>query len=97
MTPTRRSVPISAAAFGAAAATRAAGAPDHDWWKRAVCYQVYPRLVMDANGDGVGDLRGIEMRLDHLQRLGVDAVWLSTHFDSPDADNGYDIRDYRKV
>jgi oligo-1,6-glucosidase len=67
------------------------------WWKDAVVYQVYPRSFLDTNGDGVGDLPGITAKLDYLKALGVDVVWLSPHFDSPNADNGYDIRDYRKV
>ena len=67
------------------------------WWKDAVVYQIYPRSFLDTDGDGVGDLPGITARLDYLQALGVDVVWLSPHFDSPNADNGYDIRDYRKV
>jgi len=67
------------------------------WWKEAVVYQVWPRSFMDANGDGIGDLRGIIERLDHIAELGVDAVWLSPHYDSPNADNGYDVRDYRAV
>lgn len=67
------------------------------WWKAAVIYQIYPRSFMDSDGDGLGDLPGITARLDHLQALGVDAVWLGPHYDSPGADNGYDIRDYRKV
>lgn len=67
------------------------------WWKEAVVYQIYPRSFMDSNGDGIGDLRGITSKLDYLQRLGVNVIWLSPHFDSPNADNGYDIRDYRKV
>ncbi len=67
------------------------------WWKEAVVYQVYPRSFQDTNGDGIGDLPGITRRLDYLQQLGVNVIWLSPHFDSPNADNGYDIRDYRKV
>lgn len=67
------------------------------WWKEAVVYQVYPRSFYDSNGDGVGDLRGIVEKLEHIKGLGVDVIWLSPHFDSPNADNGYDIRDYRKV
>lgn len=67
------------------------------WWKEAVVYQIYPRSFYDNNGDGVGDLRGIIAKLDHIRGLGVDVIWLSPHFDSPNADNGYDIRDYRKV
>ncbi len=67
------------------------------WWKEAVVYQVYPRSFQDSNGDGIGDLNGITSRLDYLQKLGVNVIWLSPHYDSPNADNGYDIRDYRKV
>jgi len=58
---------------------------------------VYPRSFKDSNGDGIGDLRGVTSKLDYLQSLGVNVVWLGRHFDSPNADNGYDIRDYRKV
>ena len=67
------------------------------WWKDAVVYQVYPRSFKDSNGDGIGDLKGITEKLDYLKGLGVDVIWLSPHYDSPNADNGYDIRDYRKV
>ena len=67
------------------------------WWKEAVVYQVYPRSFKDSNGDGIGDLNGITEELDYLQQLGVNVIWLSPHYDSPNADNGYDIRDYRKV
>ena len=68
-----------------------------EWWKEAVVYQIYPRSFKDSNGDGIGDLHGITSKLDYLQKLGVNVIWLSPHFDSPNADNGYDIRDYRKV
>ena len=67
------------------------------WWKEAVAYQVYPRSFKDSNGDGIGDLRGITSQLDYIHGLGVNVVWLSPHYDSPNADKGYDIRDYRKV
>jgi oligo-1,6-glucosidase len=67
------------------------------WWKEAVVYQVYPRSFQDSNGDGIGDLNGITQHLDYLKKLGVNVIWLSPHYDSPNADNGYDIRDYRKV
>jgi oligo-1,6-glucosidase len=67
------------------------------WWKEAVVYQIYPRSFKDSNGDGIGDLPGITSELDYIKGLGVDVIWLSPHFDSPNADNGYDIRDYRKV
>jgi alpha-glucosidase len=67
------------------------------WWKHGVVYQIYPRSFMDANGDGIGDLRGIEQRLDHLAWLGVDAIWLSPCFPSPMADFGYDVSDYCEI
>lgn len=67
------------------------------WWKEAIVYQVYPRSFKDSNGDGIGDLKGVTSKLDYLQRLGVNIIWLSPHYDSPNVDNGYDIRDYRKV
>ena len=67
------------------------------WWRDAVVYQVYPRSFQDSDGDGVGDLRGIEQRLDHLAWLGVDALWLSPIYPSPMADFGYDVADYEDV
>ncbi|MHA7860167.1 alpha-glucosidase [Tessaracoccus sp. Y36] len=73
-------------------------APDPTpWWREAVFYQVYPRSFADSNGDGVGDIRGIIGKLDYLQQLGVDCLWLSPVFDSPNEDMGYDVRDYRAV
>ncbi|MBQ8519280.1 MAG: alpha-glucosidase [Agathobacter sp.] len=67
------------------------------WWKEAVIYQIYPRSFYDTNGDGIGDLRGIIEKLDYLEDLGVTAIWMSPIYDSPNDDNGYDIRDYRKI
>ncbi|RME38912.1 MAG: glucohydrolase, partial [Deltaproteobacteria bacterium] len=67
------------------------------WWKEAVIYQIYPRSFMDSNGDGIGDLPGIISRLDYLAFLGVDVLWLSPIFQSPNDDNGYDISDYRDI
>lgn len=75
----------------------APGSPDGEWWRDAVIYQVYPRSFADASGDGVGDLPGITSRLGHLAELGVDAVWLSPFYRSPQADAGYDVADYRDV
>ncbi|ANU18760.1 glucohydrolase [Planococcus plakortidis] len=68
-----------------------------EWWKKAVVYQIYPRSFMDSDGDGIGDLQGIISKLDYLKELGVDVLWLSPIYDSPNDDNGYDIRDYRKI
>ena len=73
------------------------GAITPKWWKEAVFYQIYPRSFCDSNGDGIGDLRGILSKLDYLKELGVDALWLSPIYDSPNDDNGYDIRDYDKI
>lgn len=81
----------------AAAEPAASGSSEPPWWKSAVFYQIYPRSFADSDGDGIGDLRGILGRLDHLAGLGVDCVWLSPIFDSPGEDGGYDIRDYRAV
>ena len=67
------------------------------WWKEAVFYQIYPRSFKDSNGDGIGDLQGIISKLDYIKDLGIDAIWLSPIYDSPNDDNGYDIRDYHKV
>ncbi|MFF5405031.1 glycoside hydrolase family 13 protein [Streptomyces misionensis] len=73
----------------------ASGRPE--WWRDAVIYQVYPRSFADSNGDGIGDLPGIRARLPYLNELGVDAVWLSPFYASPQADGGYDVADYRAV
>jgi alpha-glucosidase len=70
---------------------------DADWWRQAVVYQVYPRSFSDANGDGLGDIRGIVQKADYLADLGVDAVWLSPFYPSELADGGYDVADYRDV
>ncbi|TCL08814.1 alpha-glucosidase [Shimia isoporae] len=70
---------------------------DPDWWRGAVIYQIYPRSFQDSNGDGIGDIAGIIQRLDHVEKLGVDAIWLSPFFTSPMLDFGYDVSDYRDV
>ncbi|MGE5359832.1 MAG: alpha-amylase family glycosyl hydrolase [Bacteroidales bacterium] len=67
------------------------------WWRHAVIYQIYPRSFMDGNGDGIGDLRGIRSRLDYLKWLGIDTLWLSPIYPSPQADFGYDVSDYTAV
>ncbi|EAF6003522.1 alpha-glucosidase [Listeria monocytogenes] len=70
---------------------------EKDWWKKSVVYQIYPKSFNDSNGDGVGDIQGIIEKLDYLKELGVDVIWLSPVYDSPQDDNGYDIRDYQKI
>jgi oligo-1,6-glucosidase len=70
---------------------------ENKWWKEAVVYQLYPRSFQDSDGDGVGDLKGITQRLDYLQSLGIDAIWLNPICASPNDDNGYDISDYRAI
>lgn len=67
------------------------------WWKEGIIYQIYPRSFKDSNGDGVGDLQGIISKLDHIQALGIDILWLSPIYQSPNDDNGYDISDYYRI
>ena len=67
------------------------------WWKKSVVYQIYPRSFMDSNGDGIGDIQGIISKLYYIQKLGIDVIWLSPVYDSPNDDNGYDIRNYRII
>ncbi len=73
------------------------GTSGETWWRNAVVYQVYPRSFADANGDGTGDVQGIISRLDHLEALGVDAIWISPWYPSPLLDGGYDVVDYRDI
>jgi alpha-glucosidase len=77
--------------------TSVAPSSERDWWKNAVIYEIYPRSFQDSNGDGIGDLNGITERLDYLKELGVDAVWLSPIYPSPQVDFGYDISDYENI
>lgn len=67
------------------------------WWHQSVIYQIYPRSFQDTDGDGIGDLQGIIHRLDYLEKLGIDAIWLSPVYKSPNDDNGYDISDYEDI
>lgn len=67
------------------------------WWKEAVAYQIYPRSFMDSNGDGIGDIQGIISKLDYLKDLGIDVIWVSPMYQSPNDDNGYDISDYQEI
>src|SRR5260370_36283915 len=70
---------------------------DLTWWKNAVIYEIYPRSFADTNGDGVGDLNGIIQHLDYLQDLGVDAIWITPFYPSPQVDFGYDVSDYQAI
>ena len=70
---------------------------DHQWWKEAIIYQIYPRSFKDSDGDGIGDLKGIISKLDYIKSLGVNAIWLNPIYSSPNDDNGYDISDYRNI
>ncbi len=81
------------------AGIKAAATPstDNTWWKHAVVYEIYPRSFQDSDGNGIGDLNGITQRLDYLQSLGVDAIWIAPHYPSPQVDFGYDIADYENV
>src|SRR5215831_1047042 len=90
-------------------AARPAGSPNADtrvaqaqvnttpWWQNAVFYEIYPRSFKDSNGDGIGDLNGITEKLDYLKDLGVDAIWITPFYPSPQVDFGYDISDYENV
>ncbi|MBV9345473.1 MAG: glucohydrolase, partial [Gammaproteobacteria bacterium] len=89
---------LSGAAGAAVAPHRhAAHSAAEPWWQHALFYEVYPRSFQDSNGDGTGDLNGITRRLDYLESLGVDAIWITPFYPSPQVDFGYDIADYENV
>jgi alpha-glucosidase len=83
--------------LSAQAASGAGARSNLSWWKNAVIYEIYPRSFQDSNGDGIGDLNGIASRLDYLQKLGIDAIWLTPIYPSPQVDFGYDISDYENI
>ena len=93
------SILACAAALNAVAqqSTYAEAPEEHPWWQHAVFYEIYPRSFADSNGDGVGDLKGITSKLDYLQGLGVDAIWITPCFPSPQVDFGYDVSDYENI
>jgi alpha-glucosidase len=100
----RTAATIATTFIFAVTALSAAGQPampnsssEQNWWKNAVIYEIYPRSFQDSNGDGIGDLNGITERLDYLQKLGVDAIWLTPVYPSPQVDFGYDISDYENI
>jgi alpha-glucosidase len=104
-TPRARALTVALAALFActarlslpAAATAPATADGEPWWRHAVIYEIYPRSFQDSNGDGTGDLNGIAQRLDYLQELGVDAIWIAPFYPSPQVDFGYDVSDYEAI
>src|SRR6202789_2270428 len=79
------------------AQTQPVDAEGHQWWQHAVFYEIYPRSFADSNNDGVGDLNGITSKLDYLKSLGVDAIWITPCFPSPQVDFGYDVSDYEDI
>ena len=83
--------------LAAAQTSKTTDAEDHPWWQHAVFYEIYPRSFADSNNDGVGDLNGITSKLDYLKELGVDAIWISPCFPSPQVDFGYDVSDYENI
>ena len=70
---------------------------DFEWWKKTVCYEIYPSSFQDSNGDGIGDIPGITSRLDYLASLGVGCIWVTPVYASPMKDNGYDVADFYKI
>jgi alpha-glucosidase len=93
----RRARTVAAVIIALLAAVPPAFAAQAPWWTHAVIYEIYPRSFQDTDGDGVGDLKGVTLRLDYLQKLGVDAIWLTPFYPSPNADFGYDVSDYTNV
>src|SRR6516165_10784 len=92
-------VPLLAVCWApfAGAQMKAKDTRGQEWWKHAVFYEVYPRSFADSNGDGIGDLNGITSKLDYLKDLGVDAIWITPCFPSPQVDFGYDVTDYEAI
>src|SRR5437588_6951858 len=82
---------------GARAQNSKLDAEGHPWWQHAVFYEIYPRSYAESNNDGIGDLKGITSKLDYLKQLGVDAIWLTPCFPSPQVDFGYDVSDYQDI
>src|SRR5437660_9608097 len=88
---------MTAVDAGAQSKADAVDREGHQWWQHAVFYEIYPRSFADSNHDGVGDLKGITSKLDYLQDLGVDAIWITPCFPSPQVDFGYDVSDYEDI
>jgi len=103
ITPRKRSCVLAIVIFvlcsftAAQTSAKPAGSETHPWWQHAVFYEIYPRSFADSNNDGIGDLNGITSKLDYLKELGVDAIWISPCFPSPQVDFGYDVSDYENI
>src|SRR5205814_5232434 len=101
----KKLIPSSAVIFlvslvlftSASAQPKPVDAEGHQWWQHAVFYEIYPRSFADSNNDGLGDLNGIASKLDYLKQLGVDAIWITPCFPSPQVDFGYDVSDYEAI
>src|SRR5271155_2272633 len=83
--------------LNAAAQATPVDAEGHQWWQHAVFYEIYPRSFADSDNNGIGDLKGIDQHLDYLKQLGVDAIWITPCFPSPQVDFGYDVSDYDAI
>jgi alpha-glucosidase len=83
--------------LGSYAQTKPVDAEGHEWWQHAVFYEIYPRSFADSDNNGIGDLNGITTKLNYLKDLGVDAIWLTPCFPSPQVDFGYDVSDYENI
>ena len=81
----------------AAAKTKSVDAEGHQWWQHSVFYEIHPRSFADRNNDGVGDLNGVSSKMSYLHELGVDAIWITPCYPSPQVDFGYDVADYRNI
>lgn len=88
---------LSGATLGTVGQTKSVDAEGHQWWQHAVFYEIYPRSFADSNNDGVGDLKGITAKLDYLKQLGINAIWITPCFPSPQVDFGYDVSDYEAI
>src|SRR6202049_1836509 len=88
---------VFACAVSGLAQTKSTDAEGHKWWQHAVFYEIYPRSYADSNNDGIGDLKGITSKMAYLHDLGVDAIWISPCFPSPQVDFGYDVSDYENI
>ena len=91
------SLAVSILVIASPAQTKASDPGGHDWWKHSVFYEIYPRSFADSNNDGIGDLKGIDAHLDYLHDLGVDAIWITPCYPSPQVDFGYDVADYENI